>query len=88
MEDLNVVGALDDLERATSVQGRNAANLLTEVLSGSQLQIEHAMQLMTEGWYGVCEDCRRPISRERLTARPEATRCVECQGRHELSTRS
>jgi len=85
VEDLNMVGALDDLERASSVQGRDAANRLASVLSGSQFQIEHALQRIAEGGYGVCEDCRRPISGERLIARPEATRCVECQRRYELS---
>lgn len=85
--DLSVVGALDDLERASSVQGRDAANLLVEVLSGNQFQIERAMQRMTEGRYGLCEDCHCPIPVERLTARPEATRCIECQRRHEMSAR-
>jgi len=84
VEDLNVVGALDDVERATSVQGRDAANLLVGVLAGNQLQIEHALQRMAEGAYGVCEDCQQAISGERLAARPEATRCVECQRRSEL----
>lgn len=86
--DLNVVGALDDLERANSVQDRDAANLLAGVLSGNQLQIEHAMQRMTEGRYGLCEDCHFPIPGERLAARPEATRCVECQRRHEVTAGS
>jgi RNA polymerase-binding transcription factor DksA len=88
VEDLNVVGALDDVDRASSVQGRDAANLLAEVLSGNQLQIEHALQRMTEGGYGLCEDCHGPIPRERLSARPEATRCIECQRRHELGVGS
>ena len=83
VEDLNMVGALDDLDRARSVQGRDAANRLAEVLSGNQLQIEHALQQMTEGRYGLCEDCHAPIPGERLMARPEATRCVSCQRRHE-----
>lgn len=83
VEDLNMVGALDDLDRARSVQGRDAANLLADVLSGNQLQIEHALQRITEGRYGFCEDCRAPIPAERLAARPEATRCVVCQRRHE-----
>jgi phage/conjugal plasmid C-4 type zinc finger TraR family protein len=88
VEDVHVVGAVDDMERASSVQGRDAANLLTEILSGNQLQIEHALQRMTDGWYGLCEDCHGPIPRARLTARPEATRCVECQRRHELGAAS
>lgn len=86
--DLTVLGALDELDRASSVQGRDAANLLAEVLTGSQFEIEHAMQRMTEGRYGLCEDCHRPIPAERLTARPEATRCIECQRHYELRAHS
>jgi DnaK suppressor protein len=86
--DPNMVGAVDDLERASSFQGRDAANVLAELLSGNQIQIEHAMQRMTEGGYGLCEDCNCSIPGERLAARPEATRCVECQRRQELSAGS
>jgi DnaK suppressor protein len=38
------------------------------------------------GTYGVCEACGRQIPTERLQARPEATMCLECQGR--LETRA
>jgi len=88
VEDANVAGAVDEMDRASSVQGRDAANQLVEVLSGNQLQIERALQRMTEGGYGLCEDCHGPIPRERLTARPEATRCIECQRRYELEAGS
>lgn len=78
------IGATDDLDMASSVQGRDAITMLAEVLSGSQLQIDRAMQRVTDGRYGFCEDCDREIPRERLIAWPEATRCVACQRRHEL----
>jgi DnaK suppressor protein len=78
-----VVGAFDDFDMADSVQGRDSAMLRAEVLSGNQLQIEHAMQRVADGRYGFCEDCESPIPGERLRAWPEATRCVECQRRHE-----
>ena len=81
------VSAADDLDRASSVQGRDTATMLAEVLFGNQLQIDRAMQRATEGRYGTCEDCERAISPERLKARPEATRCVDCQRRHELGPR-
>ena len=31
-----------------------------------------------------CIDCDTPISPERLKARPEAARCIDCQHVHEL----
>jgi DnaK suppressor protein len=80
-------GVVDDLDRASSAQGRNAATILAEVLSGNQLQIDRAMERVAEGRYGSCEDCGRAICRERLSVRPEATRCVDCQRRYELGPR-
>ena len=85
--DAAAVGVADDLDRASSVQGRDTATMLAEVLSGNQLQIDRAMLRVTEGRYGTCEDCERVISPERLSVRPEATRCVDCQRRHELGLR-
>lgn len=78
------VGASEDLESASSVQGRDAATMLSEVLSGNQLQIDRAMRRFSDGRYGICEDCERAIPRERLSAWPEATRCIDCQRRREL----
>lgn len=40
-----------------------------------------ALRLMSEGTYGRCEDCRRPIPLGRLRAMPYATRCVGCDRR-------
>jgi RNA polymerase-binding transcription factor DksA len=85
---VEVVGAFDILDWANAVEGRDSAMLRAKVLSGNQLQIEHAMQRAVEGQYGLCEDCEDQIPGERLKAWPEATRCVECQRRHELSAGS
>lgn len=42
-------------------------------------QVEHALARIEEGTYGTCERCGKPIRRERLDAKPEATYCIECQ---------
>lgn len=36
------------------------------------------------GRYGVCEDCRNPISEKRLNAMPWATLCLGCQAAEEI----
>jgi RNA polymerase-binding transcription factor len=79
----DVVGASDDLDVAISVQGRVSAMLRADLLAENERQIEHAMERAAEGRYGRCEDCGSTIPAERLKAWPEATRCVECQRRHE-----
>lgn len=66
------------------------ADLLADVniavvgrLIGELRQIEAAMQRISTGAYGVCEDCGAAIPFPRLEAYPTATRCVADQERHE-----
>jgi DnaK suppressor protein len=40
-----------------------------------------ALRRMTDGTYGTCEDCRRPIPLGRLRSLPHARQCVRCQRR-------
>ncbi|QYC44772.1 RNA polymerase-binding transcription factor DksA [Nonomuraea coxensis DSM 45129] len=42
-----------------------------------------ALKRLEEGVYGRCVDCARPVPEGRLEARPEAARCVQCQGKRE-----
>jgi RNA polymerase-binding protein DksA len=41
--------------------------------------IEGALTRIREGTYGVCEVCKRPISKARLEAVPWARHCRECK---------
>jgi DnaK suppressor protein len=38
-----------------------------------------ALRRMSEGTYGVCADCRKPIPLGRLRAVPHATHCALCE---------
>lgn len=40
--------------------------------------VDRALAQMDEGTYGICEDCGREISPERLEVRPLSVKCVEC----------
>lgn len=42
-------------------------------------RIDHALERLEQGAYGTCERCGKPISRERLLARPSATLCIDDQ---------
>jgi DnaK suppressor protein len=53
------------------------------LLDENQRQAEHATSRRAQGTYGICEDCGKAISAERLSFLPEATRCVSCQARQE-----
>ena len=45
--------------------------------------LDGARQRLAEGSYGVCVDCGRDISFERLKANPSAVRCIEDQTKYE-----
>ena len=40
--------------------------------------IEHALEQISNGNYGLCDQCGGAIGNERLEALPEATRCANC----------
>ena len=65
---------------------RELDGTVSQILSEHEQQVQRAMAARDAGEYGICEDCGRPIPAARLQARPDATRCVECQSR--LETRS
>ncbi len=44
-------------------------------------ELDAADQRLTEGTYGVCASCGRPIPHERLLLLPAATLCVPCASR-------
>jgi RNA polymerase-binding protein DksA len=53
----------------------NAREMLT--------QVEHALQRLDAGTYGLCENCGKPIGKARMQAFPRATLCVECKQKQE-----
>ena len=46
---------------------------------GVLFEINHALQKIQEGNFGLCEICKKPISQVRLKAVPYATLCLKCQ---------
>lgn len=68
----------------THLADRDVPSLETELAVGHSqdeilLAIRAALARMDEGTYGICENCGRPISQQRLQALPYAVRCVDCQ---------
>jgi len=43
--------------------------------------VEHALQHIEEGKFGVCEQCGKEIHIDRLKIFPSATICVECSAK-------
>jgi DnaK suppressor protein len=42
-------------------------------------KIDHALEKIRNGSFGVCEQCDDPISIKRLEARLETTLCIRCK---------
>jgi RNA polymerase-binding transcription factor DksA len=42
----------------------------------------YALKRMSEGIYGICVDCQKPIPLGRLRGVPSATYCARCERRH------
>ena len=47
------------------------------------MQTEHALDRITAGSYGKCEDCGNPIGKARLQVFPRATLCMICKKKEE-----
>lgn len=45
--------------------------------------IDLALERVEKGEYGLCHECRKPISKERLEAVPHARLCISCKAKEE-----
>jgi DnaK suppressor protein len=50
-----------------------------QALEREREEVQQALKRREAGTYGICANCGRPIPKARLTARPEAIHCIECQ---------
>lgn len=68
----------DSSEQAIDLADDEALEGVDEVLRAEIQQIRMALLRIENGTYGTCALCGEEISRERLEARPIATRCIKC----------
>lgn len=81
-------GELSSIDQHPADSGTNLADAdreeaSLEVLLAQQERVRAALARIEAGNYGKCVDCGRELPDERLDARPEAERCVDCQQRVE-----
>ncbi len=48
-------------------------------LAGQLDEVEHALQKLHAGTYGLCDHCGKQISLERLEVLPQASLCLNCK---------
>lgn len=87
-DDARDTGELSSLDQHPADSGTNLADAdreeaSLEVLLAQQERVRAALARLDAGSYGQCVDCGRELPDERLEARPEAERCVDCQQKAE-----
>ena len=70
-------------DTATETYDRELDYTLEENSEHVLADIDAALKRIEDGTYGICSSCGKPISRERLEARPWATLCIDCQRQRE-----
>ena len=63
-------------EDATELFTRQRSLAIQMELQRELAQVNHALERVEAGQYGLCEACNEPIPVERLEARPAATLCI------------
>ena len=68
----------DSSEQAVDLAYDETLIGVDDVLRAEISQIKQALGRIERGTYGSCSKCGADIGRERLHARPIATRCIKC----------
>jgi RNA polymerase-binding transcription factor DksA len=61
---------------------------ILERVEAELADVEHALERIDEGTYGICEACGKPIGDERLEAMPASRFCVNDQALAEREART
>lgn len=67
-----------DPEGSTIAFERSQLGALAEQAQTALTEIDAALARVAAGTYATCESCGRPISDERLQARPVVRTCIDC----------
>lgn len=68
---------------AASEQSETERQLsLVQRLNMQLAEVDHCLQKIEKGTYGICDDCGQPIAEERLEALPTASHCLACKAKH------
>ena len=57
---------------------REVDRALLQRLKQRAKNLEQALSRLSQGLYGICVQCGKPIHPERLAALPDATSCIDC----------
>ena len=80
-EDEGSIGS--EADQATNLTLEATDTALRDELESSLVAVNHALQRMDDGTYGLSEESGQPIPYERLEALPMATRTTDEQARYD-----
>jgi len=69
----------DQADTGSKTLEREQEITLANTMHERVIQVEHALERLEAGSYGMCERCGKPIPAARLAAFPSATLCVDCK---------
>ena len=69
----------DQADTGSKTLEREQEITLANTIHERVIQVEHALERLEAGTYGMCERCGKPIPAARLAAFPSATLCVDCK---------
>lgn len=70
-------------DQGTDAQEREKAFLLASREGRYLKYLDRALQMIEEGTYGICQDCKEPIQKKRLELVPTARLCIACKLKEE-----
>ncbi|MEE3253117.1 MAG: TraR/DksA family transcriptional regulator [Nitrospinota bacterium] len=77
--DIGDITFSNEIDLASSLEGREMVFQLTSRDRNELRLIEEAVFRINEGTYGACESCEKKISLKRLQIMPLTSLCIECQ---------
>ncbi len=75
--------ALDEGDKAFTDLAEETGLTLIDMRKDILEKIDHAIEKLEQGTYGICEDCGAEINEQRLKAIPFAIYCIECKQKRE-----
>lgn len=75
--------ALDEGDKALADLAEETGLTIITLRKETLEKIDHALEKLDQGTYGICEDCNAEISEQRLKAVPFAIYCIECKQKRE-----
>jgi DnaK suppressor protein len=73
----------DPADAGTNLSESERVEAVLSVAKQQLAEVLDALHRIDDGTYGTCTDCGKVVPEGRLEAKPEAARCVACQGKRD-----